>query len=505
MDNFEAALELLEGKKVGEGNGIPTEITFKNGNSSKVGEAVKVNIVIDDHYVGVTGGDCTLCIYDANQGQVYTNTRTYRYGGIEFKSWTPKSPGIYTIVVKYAGNPQTGHDPSEANMTYTVTSDDLIPTTTTITSGNSSGIGKAFTTTATIIGQDGKAVLDGIANFTVTLSDGTVTHSVVKNVKDGLSFKWTPSSIGICTLKLTYVPAVSSKYASSEATQSFEVTEDKTPTNVKFTSGSSSLVGKAFVIKANVLGMDLKKVSGDVLLKITYKNTGKSVLEKNVTLKDGLFSCSWTPSKVGDYIINLMYKGNDQYDSSSAKQNFQVDDLVLTVKNVKMSYGDGSKFIVKALNAQGKPKANLAVNVKISGKNFKLTTNKKGLAELTIKLKPNNYKVVTTVPGTSIKKVSTITVSKWKKSLTSLIPKGLVKVYNTPKRFYVSLKYNKAPIAGQYIKVKVLKYTYYILTNSKGVASLGIHYYPGVYKAKVSINIAGVSLSKNANIVVKKR
>ncbi|WP_461463548.1 hypothetical protein [Methanobrevibacter sp.] len=37
------------------------------------------------------------------------------------------------------------------------------------------------------------------------------------------------------------------------------------------------------------------------------------------------------------------------------------------------------------------------------------------------------------------------------------------------------------------------------------IASLGIHYSPGVYKAKVSINVAGVKLSKNAKIVVKKR
>ena len=177
----------------------------------------------------------------------------------------------------------------------------------------------------------------------------------------------------------------------------------------------------------------------------------------------------------------------------------------LIVKNVKMYYADGTKLIVKALNAQGKPKAKLTVNVKVAGKTFKLKTNSKGIAQLAIKLDPNTYKVITTVPGTSIKKVSTMTVNKWKKSLTSLKPKNLVMVYNTNKRFYVTLKHNKVRIAGEYIKVQVLKYTYYIKTNNKGVASLGIHYYPGTWKAKVSIDIAGVKLTKTAKIVVKKR
>ncbi len=50
---------------------------------------------------------------------------------------------------------------------------------------------------------------------------------------------------------------------------------------------------------------------------------------------------------------------------------------------------------------------------------------------------------------------------------------------------------------------KIDKYILFLFNTY--IASLGIHYSPGVYKAKVSINVAGVKLSKNAKIVVKKR
>lgn len=97
-----------------------------------------------------------------------------------------------------------------------------------------------------------------------------------------------------------------------------------------------------------------------------------------------------------------------------------------------MYYMDGTKLLAKVLSSDGKPVANLLVNFKISGKDFKVKTNSKGIAGIQIKFKPNTYKVVTTIPGTQVKKVSSLKVNKWKKSLISLNAKNLVKKYNTP-------------------------------------------------------------------------
>ena len=481
---------------------IPTTTTITSGNSSEIGKPFNTTATITDpDGQAVTSGKANFTVTKAGE-IVYTTVKDVK-DGLSFE-WTPESLGVCTLKITYLPEEGSEYDSSEDTQTFTVT-EDKTPTTTTITSGNSSEIGKPFNTTATITSPDGQAVTSGKANFTVTKA-GEIVYTTVKDVKDGLSFEWTPESLGVCTLKITYIPDEGSEYESSEDTQTFTVTEDKTPTTTTITSGSSSAVGKATVIKAKIIGNDGKKVSGVVLLKITNKKTGKTIVEKNINIKSGTFSYTWTPTQAGEYTINLKYKGNSQYESSSAEQKYQVksEDTII-VKNVKMYYADGTKLIVKALNAQGKPKAKLTVNVKVAGKTFKLKTNSKGIAQLAIKLDPNTYKVITTVPGTSIKKVSTMTVNKWKKSLTSLKPKNLVMVYNTNKRFYVTLKHNKVRIAGEYIKVQVLKYTYYIKTNNKGVASLGIHYYPGTWKAKVSIDIAGVKLTKTAKIVVKKR
>ena len=198
---------------------------------------------------------------------------------------------------------------------------------------------------------------------------------------------------------------------------------------------------------------------------------------------------------------------NEIYDGSNDMQTLKVTKNTkptLIVKNVNMYYIDGTKILAKVVSSDGKAEANLPVNFNIYGKNFKVKTNAKGIAGIPIKLKPNTYKVVTTIPGTTVKKASYIIVNKWKKSLTSLKAKDMVKVYHTPKRFYVSLKHNNVPAAGQIITIKASKYTWKIKTNENGIASLGIHFYPGVWNVKVSINIAGVSLTKNAKIIVKK-
>lgn len=63
---------------------------------------------------------------------------------------------------------------------------------------------------------------------------------------------------------------------------------------------------------------------------------------------------------------------------------------------------------------------------------------------------------------------------------------------------------NNIPAAGQIITIKTSKYTWNVKTNEEGIASLGIHFKPGTWNVKVSINIAGVSKTKNAKIVVKK-
>lgn len=404
-DNTEKPTIGPEQGNVGETNN-PTTIDITSNNTSKVGDKVRVSVIItDEKGVGVTGGNTTLLIIDANQNIVKNETKAYTYGGIYFGPWYPNKAGIYTVSIKYAGYPVTELEPSEANQTFTVTSGDSTPTTTTITSGSSSKVGEQTTITATVF-ADKTAV--SLGNVTLTISkDGKTVYTDTKTLSStGLSFDWTPTAVGTYNVLVNYNGFNSGNvnYAPSQASQ-------------------------------------------------TYKVTGDSTYQ-------------------------------------------------LIVKNVNMYYADGTKLVVKVLNDAGKPVKNVAVHVKINGKTHKLLTNNKGLADLALNLNPKKYTVVSTIPDTDVKTKSTYTVNKWKKSLTSFTVQSMAKAFKTAKPFRVLLKHNNVPAAGQTINVQVGPRTFKIKTNSKGIASLAVCAKPGIYTAKVSMNVAGVKLTKVANIIV---
>ena len=150
-DNTEKPTIGPEQGNVGETNN-PTTIEITSNNTLKVGDRVRVSVIItDEKGIGVTGGNTTLFIIDANQNIVKNETREYHYGGIYFGPWSPNKAGIYTVSIKYAGYPVTELEPSEANQTFTVTSGDSTPTTTTITSGSSSKVKEKTTITVTVV------------------------------------------------------------------------------------------------------------------------------------------------------------------------------------------------------------------------------------------------------------------------------------------------------------------------------------------------------------------
>ncbi len=502
----------------------PTETTIKSANSTSVGTPIDITGNVDTPSGNTVDGNVQLLVKDLTSGVVIVNRNlTLNRGSFTYK-WNPSVAGLYLITANYLGT--STYNASSVSQNFEVIGGALQPTETTITSGNSTSVGTPINITGNVslLGpvpltnvNVNVADVDGNVQLLIkNLASGAVVVNTTLTLDKGLfSYSWNPTDAGNYLITADYLGT--SSYAISSTSQDFEVIGGvKDPTVTNITSGNSTSVGKAIKITGDVstsgpvplTNVNVADVDGNVQLLIKNLASGAVVVNTTLTLDKGLFSYSWNPTDAGNYLITADYLGTGSYDPSSASQNFEVKkgtDLKLIVKNVNMYYADGTKLVVKVVNSANVPQARVTVNVKINGKNHKLITNSKGLAYLAINLKPKTYKVVTTIPKTSVKKESTVTVKKWKKSLTKLTAKNLVKVYKTSKRFMVSLKYKNTPIAGQVITVKVLKYTYKIKTNSKGIASLGIHYKPGAYKAKVSINIAGVKLSKNAKIVVKKR
>ncbi len=390
--------------------------------------------------------------------------------------------------------------------------DEVIDTTVTYTSGNHTIVNEKNKISARVLTEHGMKVPGGHAILTI-LKDKKHVHSDIEDLTadSTVSFKWTPTKVGIYNISIEYCGYADKEhkisYAVSVAKMSFEVNEGLIPTNVTFTSSKECKVSKKTKITGKIKAEDGTLVDGDVLFKIFNKKNGKIILEEIINIKKGSFSYYWVPKEIGNYIFNLTYKANGKYNSSYCVQDFKVNNisnLKLIVNDVKMEYLDGTKLVVKVLNEEGKAESNLDVNVKINGKKYEIFTNKYGLAKLTISLNPNTYNVLTSIPGTNIKANSKLTITKWDESLISLIPNNLVKYYKSNQRFKVTLKYKNRPIAGEKLSVNIGKLNYTITTNNKGVATLKFNFQPGNYKVKVSANASGVSSSRDAKIVVKK-
>ena len=79
---------------------------------------------------------------------------------------------------------------------------------------------------------------------------------------------------------------------------------------------------------------------------------------------------------------------------------------------------------MKVLNIHGKVSANEKVTLKINGKTYSKTTNKKGIATLNVKLDAGSYKITTEYNG--LRNTNKIIVDKYVKPIdyihTTLIP-----------------------------------------------------------------------------------
>ena len=75
---------------------------------------------------------------------------------------------------------------------------------------------------------------------------------------------------------------------------------------------------------------------------------------------------------------------------------------VLSAKDVKMNYRDGTKFIVKLVDGTGKVYAKQNIEFNVNGVFYTRTTNETGFASLNINLMPGEYIITSTYNGASI-------------------------------------------------------------------------------------------------------
>lgn len=198
------------------------------------------------------------------------------------------------------------------------------------------------------------------------------------------------NSKGISTLKIN-LPAKSYKLKVTfegddefnEITKQFTIKVSKLKTRITESAN--------YVVKNNYLYFRLTDSNGDSVSgkKITVKFNGKTYTKK--TKSNGRVSIKIKSLK-GKKSINLKFKGDNQFKSSSKKLKFYVTD-----KSLSINLGN-SKFLTKGyirvyLKMSGKALSKKTVILTVGSKKLKLKTSSEGIAIFKPDVKKGNYVV----------------------------------------------------------------------------------------------------------------
>lgn len=169
----------------------------------------------------------------------------------------------------------------------------------------------------------------------------------------------------------------------------------------------------------------------------------------------------------------------------------------------------GAKLTITVKSISKKTIANVALTVKINGKTYSLTTNKKGQASLALKLAPKTY-TATVIFKANKKYVATtksikVTVKKAKAKIVT--SKKTFKVKEKTKKYIVTLKNNLGKVMKKSkLTLKIKGKTYKAMTNSKGKATFKVKL-TKKGKFKGTITFAGnkyyKKISKKVTITLK--
>ena len=175
------------------------------------------------------------------------------------------------------------------------------------------------------------------------------------------------------------------------------------------------------------------------------------------------------------YKATVSYNGSDMYNAVSKNITVTINPTIISKDLVKM-YQNATRFYAKFTDSTGKALANTEVKFNIHGVFYTKKTDKDGVADLGIMLRPGNYILTAYNPVTGEEKGFNITV----KSL--IVQSDLTKYYLNASRFEATV-YNKdgSLAVNKEVTFNINGVFYHKKTDENGVASLGIALRPGNY------------------------
>ena len=176
-----------------------------------------------------------------------------------------------------------------------------------------------------------------------------------------------------------------------------------------------------------------------------------------------------------EYKVNAVFNGTKDYDKATANATVTVKNTVLG-NDTTLYFCNGTKYVAKFLDSNGKALANTTVKFNINGVFYTRVTDENGTASLGIRLDPKSYVITAYNPATGEERANNITV------MPTLITKDLSMKFQDGSKFNVTILDGQGkPLANQNVTFNVNGVFYNKVSGADGVASLNINLNAGKY------------------------
>ena len=303
---------------------------------------------------------------------------------------------------------------------------------------------------------------DGTGSVVVTINGtdykGSVTNGTAKVIIPGLDEG---------TYKVVTFYTGDAKYDSMIVNGTITVNKNTKTTLtmddvVKYFKGAQNLTAKLVDAFGNPIA------NATVYFTVNGKVYAKTT-DKNGTASMGI---GLVPN---EYKVNAVFNGTKDYDKATANATVTVKNTVFG-NDTTLYFCNGTKYVAKFLDSNGKALANTTVKFNINGVFYTRVTDENGTASLGIRLNPKSYVITAYNPATGEERANNITV------IPTLVTKDLSMKHLDGSNFTaLTLDGQGKPLANQNVSFNVNGVFYHKVTNKDGIASLGIRLMSGEY------------------------
>ena len=404
-----------------------------------VGEDAVVNVVLPDD----ANGNVTITV----NGKNYVAVVKY---GVASVTISDLAKGNYNVSVKYSGDNK--YLPSENTTQFSVAKVSDYNVTVDIVD-----IIEGENATVTVVVPD-----DGTGEVIITIDgkeykgsvDNGVAKVVIPDLKEG-------------TYKVVTFYTGDNKYDSMIVNGTITVNKNTKTTLtmddvVKYFKGAQNLTAKLVDAFGNPIA------NATVYFTVNGKVYAKTT-DKNGTASMGI---GLVPN---EYKVNAVFNGTKDHDKATANATVTVKNTVFG-NDTTLYFCNGTKYVAKFLDSNGKALANTTVKFNINGVFYTRVTDENGTAGLGIRLDPKSYVITAYNPATGEERANNITV------LPRLTAQDLSMKYLDGSTFNATLVDGQGKaLAGANITFNVNGVFYHKTTNANGVASLNIRLMAGEY------------------------